>query len=170
MHASAIVLGLAATVSAIDMYGYRSNEQCKGNDFTFHANVNPGDCAVYASGNIYRSIGWRAIPTDWRINGNAYTGTGCGNIRYTASSNGAQNICAGGWNYSGGKYEFAGKKRAAAPDAGTAAAEGCQRIHRSDAIVFADGTRYNLTSLDDADHAEMVCTSCYRTSPQSAPS
>lgn len=155
MHAPAIILGLAATVSAIDMYGSRSNEQCKGGDYIVCQNVNPNDCCIRASGNIFRSIGWRAIPTSWLISGNAYTGGDCSNIQYVAASNGADVLCAGGFNYSGGKYQVVGKKRSVIGDV-CPAAGGCGSVKRGDVMAFADGTTYDLTGLDDALQAEML--------------
>ncbi|KAK1672157.1 hypothetical protein BDP55DRAFT_718280 [Colletotrichum godetiae] len=152
MYATQIFLGLIATVSAIDVYGYRSNEKCSGNDYIVCRNVNPDDCYVRASGDVFRSIGFRAIPTNWNIIGRAHSGGDCKNLKYVTQSNGAENICCGGSNYSGGNYGFVSKKRS---EGTCAAAGGCASVTRGDLVVFENGPKFNMTGLDDALYTEL---------------
>ncbi|KAK1625125.1 hypothetical protein BDP81DRAFT_409454 [Colletotrichum phormii] len=141
MYATHILLSLIATVSAIDVYGYRSNEKCSGNDYIVCRNVNPEVCCTRASGDVFKSIGFRAIPTNWNI--------------YVTQSNGAENICCGGSNYSGGNYGFVTKKRS---DGTCAAAGGCASVARGDLTVFENGPEFDMTGLDDALYTELVST------------
>ncbi|KAL2876851.1 hypothetical protein SGCOL_007874 [Colletotrichum sp. CLE4] len=134
MYATQIFLGLIATVSAIDVYD---------------------DCCVRASGDVFRSIGFRAIPTNWNIVGRAHSGGDCKNLKYVTQSNGAENICCGGSNYSGGNYGFVSKKRS---EGTCAAAEGCASVTRGDLMVFENGPKFNMTGLDDALYTELVNT------------
>ncbi|KAI3528360.1 hypothetical protein CABS01_07561 [Colletotrichum abscissum] len=158
MYASKIFLGLIATVSAIDIYGYKNNEKCGGGDYIVCTNANPNDCCVRSSGDTFRSIGFRAIPTNWRIIGRAFSGGDCKNVKYVAQSNGAQNVCCGGSTYSGGNYVFASKKRdESATEDGTCAASagGCTSVAKGNLMVFENGPKYNMTGLDDALYTEL---------------
>ncbi|KAF7531060.1 hypothetical protein G7054_g9229 [Neopestalotiopsis clavispora] len=158
MQISHILVGLVATVSAVDIYGYRSNEKCAGGDYIVATGVNPDSCSVSASGNVYRSISIRAIPTNWNIIGRAFTGGGCKNLKFAAQSSGRTDICLGGDNYSGGNYGFATKKRSVAAGETCAATGGCV-AKRGDLMVFENGPKYNMTSLDDDLYNELVSTS-----------
>lgn len=159
MHVSHVLLGFVATVSAIDVYGYRSNEKCGGNDRVVCVNVNPGVCCISATTDTYRAIGFSAIPTNWQIVGSGYTGGGCSNIWHSEVSNGRTDMCCGGHLYSGGKYSFASKKRSGITSDATTdacpAAGGCTSVRRAD-LMELEGAKYNLTDLDDALYTEMV--------------
>ncbi|KAF3011845.1 hypothetical protein E8E14_003921 [Neopestalotiopsis sp. 37M] len=148
MQISHILIGLVGTVSAIDIYGYRSNEKCSGGDHIVFTNINPDDCAISASGNVFRSIGIRAIPTQWNIIGRAFTGGGCKNLKFVAQSLGRTDICLGGDNYSGGNYGFTNQKRFVGANETCPATGGCDTT-RGDLMVFENGPEYNMTSLDD---------------------
>ncbi|KAK8108902.1 hypothetical protein PG984_014703 [Apiospora sp. TS-2023a] len=161
MHSVQILLGLLATsASAIDIYGYKNNDKCNGNNYVVSTNVNPDVCAVTASGNVYRSISFRAIPTNWNIIGRAFNGGDCKNINYVVQSSGRTDICLGGNDYSGGSYGFANKKRSAkegvAEEACSAVeAEGCASVAKADKMVFENGPQYNLVDLDEALYTEL---------------
>ncbi|KAK1484635.1 hypothetical protein CTAM01_12879 [Colletotrichum tamarilloi] len=168
MYASKIFLGLIATVSAIDIYGYKNNEKCGGGDYIVCTNANPNDCCVRSSGDTFRSIGFRAIPTNWRIIGRAFSGGDCKNVKYVAQSNGAQNVCCGGSTYSGGNYVFASKKRdESATEDGTCAASagGCTSVAKGNLMVFENGPKYNMTGLDDALYTELCPSSSWIETP-----
>lgn len=157
MHFSHIFLGLAATASAIDVYGYRSNEQCKGGDYIVYRNANPNDCVISASGNVYRSIQIRAIPNTWNVRGQAFVGGQCSNVRFRVDSNGNENICLGGNNYSGGNYVFASKKLSeGSTEQACLAGNGCGSTARAGLLVFEDGSVYDLTALPDSLYYELV--------------
>ncbi|OHE92198.1 hypothetical protein CORC01_12492 [Colletotrichum orchidophilum] len=158
MNLSQIFLSLIATVSAIDVYGYRSNEKCSRGDYIVCTNVNPNDCCIRASGDVFRSIGFRAIPTNWNIVGRAHSGGDCKNLKYVTQSNGRENICCGGSNYSGGNYGFVSKKRSGDAEATCAATVGCSSVARGDLMVFENGPKLNLTGLDDTLYTELKPT------------
>lgn len=151
MHFSHILLGLVGTASAIDIYAYRSNEQCKGSDHLVCYGKNPGDCCAGADGNAYRAIGVRAIPTDWNIIGRGHRDGRCGAVRYAAASNGRTDVCAGGNYYSGGSYIFTGKKLKRSDVTTQSGGEAC----KADIMVLGDDTKYDLTKLDDAQYREL---------------
>lgn len=168
MHASHVFVGLVATVSAIDIYGYRTDTHCKGSDRIVCQNANPGDCCVRASGDTFRAIGFEAIPTNWQITGTGYTGGDCKNIWHSEVSNGRQNMCCGGHGYSGGKYTFTSKKRSdftavVTTDACPTGGE-CTSVRRAD-LMELEGAKYNLANLDDALYTEMVSESGCEGSP-----
>ncbi|UQC87439.1 uncharacterized protein CLUP02_12944 [Colletotrichum lupini] len=153
MYAAKIFLGLIATVSAIDIYGYRSNEKCSGNDYIVCTNANPNDCCVRASALII---------------GRAFSGGDCKNVKYVAQSNGAQNVCCGGSSYSGGNYVFASKKRdesASEGDTCAASAGGCTSVAKGNLMVFENGPKYNMTGLDDALYTELCPSSSWIKTP-----
>lgn len=154
MHFSHILVGFAATVSAVDVYGYRGNDKCDDGNYIVATNANPGVCAVSGSGDVFRSVAIRAIPTDWHINGIGYHGNACdGDIRRVGTSNGSPDICNGGDWYSGAKYEFASKKRRSVVTD--------ESVQKGSAMVFENSVSYDLTGLDDALYTEMVRNPSY---------
>lgn len=156
MHVSYIFFGLVATVSAIDIYGYRNNEKC-GGDYIVCQNANPNNCCVRASGDVFKSIQLRAIPTNWNIIGQAFSGGDCKNIKFVMQSGGRENICLGGSNYSGGNYVFAAtKKRSEGASEVCSATGGCTSVQRADLMVFENGSKYNITGLEDALYTELI--------------
>lgn len=158
MHASYILLGLAATISAIDIYGYTGSSTCGSGNYAVCTNAAPDSCCPRASGDIYRSIEFRAIPTNWNIIGRAFNGGDCRNLYYVVQSQGRQNICLGNGGYSGGNYGFANRKRSEGTDETCPATGGCTSVQKADLIVFQSGPSYNLTDLDDGLYTEMVST------------
>lgn len=151
MRVSHVLLGLIATVSAIDIRGFPADQHCKGT-YTACTNASPNDCCVSASGNVYGSIGFYAIPKNWNIITRAYNGGSCKNEKFSAQSEGRDTICLGGSAYSGGKYAFTQTKRSDDADAAT----GDCNVRRPDLMVFEDGKKYNMTSLDNDLYTELV--------------
>ena len=136
MHCHQILLlGFAATVSAIDSY-FHLGDNCDG-PWTICSNLNPGQCCVTPGGN---SVGYRGIPTNWVIRVNGFNGGGCGAQIRSAVARNTNFVCLTGSNgdYTGTRYEFTSKKRAEG---------GAPR--KADQLGLADGTRYNIVSLDD---------------------
>ncbi|KAH9900081.1 hypothetical protein F4778DRAFT_771388 [Xylariomycetidae sp. FL2044] len=160
---SSIIPGLVATtVSAIDIYGYRNDIHCSGGDRIWCQNANPNDCCVRSSGNVFRAIGIEAIPTDWAIIGQAFTGGDCRNVRFVVQSLARRTICLGNDYYSGGNYKFASLKErseacpaSASSGDGDGDGDGCAAVHRGNFMEFEDGSSYNMTDLDDALYAEL---------------
>jgi hypothetical protein len=74
MHLSAVFLGFAAAVAAIDLRLY-DNANCGGGYYGY-TNVQPGVCYSYDR-DAHSSAEWRAIPYDWSINVGIYRNGGC---------------------------------------------------------------------------------------------
>ncbi|GKU14530.1 unnamed protein product [Fusarium langsethiae] len=115
MYFSALLLTLAATVSAIDVRAY-SDTGCNG-AWVGCAGLNPNVCCVFSnsasSGRL--SISVNAIPSSWRIRGEANTGGGCTYLANQQDSNGNTDICmtySSRGDRTGGSYWFVGRKRA----------------------------------------------------------
>ncbi|SMQ51967.1 unnamed protein product [Zymoseptoria tritici ST99CH_1A5] len=155
MHFSHILPYLIAGVSAIDLYASRSNTCGAADGTVICRNVNPTECCPRASGNAFRSIEVRAIPTSWRITGQAFNGGDCRNVLYVVQSNGRENICLGNSDYSGGSYIFQNLRRSidAAPQE-ACPASGCN-VRRGNEMVFEGGPSYNMSALDESDYDEL---------------
>ena len=139
MHCYQIILGLVATVSAIDGY-FHLGDNCDG-PWVRCTNMNPGFCCG-GGGTIGNSVGYRGIPTDWVIRGRGYNGNGCGvEIRSGVARN-TNFLCLPGGNgdYTGTRYEFTSKKRSEATEVG---------VHKADLLGLGDGTTFNIADLDD---------------------
>ncbi|CAF3468778.1 unnamed protein product [Fusarium graminearum] len=154
MYFSAILLTLAATASAVDVRAY-SNSGCNGG-WVGCAGINPGVCCVFSnsasSGRL--SVSVNAIPSSWRIRGEANTGGGCTYLANQQDSNGNTDICmtySSRGDRTGGSYSFVGRKRAAdnscpaeQPDGGK-----CEAGVKPGLLGLSDGTVYNIADLSD---------------------
>ncbi|KAL8386364.1 hypothetical protein RB599_007980 [Gaeumannomyces hyphopodioides] len=160
MHFSTILLSLAATASAIDIRAH-GDASCRGG-FRSCTNINPSVCCSFsgsASSGLL-SISIAAIPTDWRITGEAYTGGGCTHTGGQWNSNGTPDICmpfSSRGDRTGGRYWFRNRKRA---DDRSCPAEQpgvgkCEAAVKPDTLVLADGTKYNISGLADDKVEEM---------------
>ncbi|KAL2061036.1 hypothetical protein VTL71DRAFT_9088 [Oculimacula yallundae] len=150
---------LASAVSAIDIYLY-PHSACSGT-YLVCRNANPGQCCRPALESDRRfAIGFRAIPLDWNIEGQAKDGWNCdGKTDY---GYGSPNICIvhiGVGAYRGGVYYFRGKKARdeTAVTIGNATETAACNPIRPDALGLANGTRYDISGLSDDSFSEMVC-------------
>ncbi|KAL8388881.1 hypothetical protein RB599_010177 [Gaeumannomyces hyphopodioides] len=154
MHfSSSVLVALAATASAIDIRAYRL-DNCNGSTRSC-TGINPNVCCTFGGASTgMASIGVAAIPRNWRIRCEAYTGGGCQFYGGQRDSNGADFVCLPYINRgdrSGGKYWFLNRKRALEdtcpaeqPDGGK-----CTSSVKYNTVGLADGTEFNITDLSD---------------------
>ncbi|KAL8354336.1 hypothetical protein RB601_003953 [Gaeumannomyces tritici] len=160
MHFSAALLSLATTALAIDIRGH-ANSNC-GGGFRACTNINPNVCCVFstsASSGLL-SVSIAAIPTSWRITGEAYTGGGCSFLGGQWDSNGTPDICmpfSSRGDRTGGRYWFRNRKRAddRSCPAEQAGVGKCEAAAKPDTLVLADGTKYSISGLADDKVEEM---------------
>lgn len=148
MQITAVLLGLVASVSAIDAYFHNSND-CSG-AAAVCTNINPNFCCT---GNS-PTVAYRGVPTNWNINAQGFSNGGCGSPKWLAELRGQNWVCMSvnsRPNYTGTFYWFAGRKRAEN--------SACEGEVKPDTLVLADGTtKYDIVGLDDAKVDELVST------------
>ncbi|KAM0237870.1 hypothetical protein ACHAP5_008878 [Fusarium lateritium] len=154
MYFSALLLTLAATASAVDVRAY-SNTGCNGG-WVGCGGINPGVCCVFSnsasSGRL--SVSVNAIPSSWRIRGEANTGGGCTYLANQQDSNGNTDICmtySSRGDRTGGSYTFVGRKRADDQSCPAEQPGGgkCEASVKPNTLGLADGTKYDITGLTD---------------------
>ncbi|TLD21233.1 hypothetical protein PspLS_09301 [Pyricularia sp. CBS 133598] len=159
MHFSALIVSFAATVSAIDVRAY-SADHC-GGGYVVCTNLNPNVCCPF--GGSRASVGFAAVPRNWRIRGQAYTGGGCSGGAGTEDSNGNDFFCIPyrtRGDRTGGSYWFLNRKRSIDETCPAEQSEGkCEAVAKPDAIGLADGTEYNITGLSDDKIDELMAIS-----------
>ncbi|TLD28205.1 hypothetical protein PspLS_03756 [Pyricularia sp. CBS 133598] len=160
MHFSSLLLGLAATASAIDIRGH-SQDGCRGG-YRSCTNSNPRVCCSFNSSATSgrSSVAVVAIPTNWRITARAWTGGSCRYIANHGESGGSRSIClryTSRGDRTGAFYWFNSLKRAVdescpaeQPGVGK-----CDAVVEPDVIGLADGTEYNIAGLS-ADKVEEI--------------
>ena len=158
-----ILLGLVATVSAIDSY-FHLGENCDGPAIVC-TGLNPDVCCTASASN---SVGYRGIPLDWSISTTAFTGGGCTNYGNRGSASGSNFICmprcCGNAGYSGTKYRFGSKKRSEIEGEALTGTEEeeeedkpCTSSQKANQLVLVDGTKYDIVDLDDDNLNQLVC-------------
>ncbi|KAK1976143.1 hypothetical protein LZ30DRAFT_667343 [Colletotrichum cereale] len=160
MYFSTLLLTLAATASAVDVRAYTSSG-CNGG-WVGCAGINPNVCCVFSnsasSGRL--SVSVNAIPSSWRIRGEANTGGGCSFLANQQDSNGNTDICmtySSNGDRTGGSYWFVGRKRAndelcpaEQPGGGK-----CEASVKPNTLGLADGTEYSIAGLTDVKVQEL---------------
>jgi hypothetical protein len=151
-----ILLGLAATVSAIDAY-FHLGSNCDGPS-VLCSGLNPGVCCTASSAN---SVGYRGIPTNWNIDTQAFTGGGCANYGSGAGARGTNFVCIKEFIgvYTGTRYNFASRKKRAEAETGPACVgteEPCAFSRKANELLLEDGTRYNIADVEDDVLEQMV--------------
>ncbi|KAL2059975.1 hypothetical protein VTL71DRAFT_9797 [Oculimacula yallundae] len=163
-----ILLGLlsvsASLVGAIDIYLYDAQHSCSGAAFVC-TNVNPNQCCGNDS-NDHHSLAFRAKPREWNLevrghsNGNCrdltlrgQSGTGSTDTCLTFSNPNSQPI----GSFSGAGYSFWNRRRTTAEGLSNCHTESptCGGLQRPDRLDLADGTKYNITGLTDAERLEL---------------
>ncbi|EJT72391.1 hypothetical protein GGTG_09257 [Gaeumannomyces tritici R3-111a-1] len=153
MHfSSSVLVALAATASAIDIRAYQA-DGCNGSTRSC-ANINPNVCCTFPQDAGMASVGFAAIPTNWRIRCEAYTEGGCSSFGGQGDSNGAGFVClpfTTRGNRTGGKYWFLNRKRAIEDTCPAEQADGgkCTSSVKYNTVGLADGTEYNITGLSE---------------------
>jgi hypothetical protein len=153
MKSSHILLALAGSTSAIDTYLHFGGN-CAGNAAVC-TNQNPNNCCQGSSGDIFGSIGFRGIPTNWNLECRGHFGGNCNRIREIQSARNTNFICLRNGLFSGAGYGFNGLKRRA-PELQCASSEGCVDVQTPDTLLFADGAQYNIADLEDDRLTQMV--------------
>jgi hypothetical protein len=97
MHFSAVLLGFAATVAAIDFRLY-DNANC-GGGFLEWQNVDPGMCIAY-NRDTHTSGEWRAIPYAWHINAGIYRNGDCKTLVASSDIYNQNTKCISGKSFS----------------------------------------------------------------------
>ncbi|ETS80607.1 hypothetical protein PFICI_08136 [Pestalotiopsis fici W106-1] len=144
MQIPQILLGLAATAAAIDVYLF-PGKGCKGNSGVCRG-LNPGVCCPGGNGNDLGSVGFYGIPTAWRIDAKGHNGGQCANTIAQSFVSGTTWVCIDGSRYSGGSYVFWGKKRGEGESSDGA---------KLDAFLLEDGTELNIADLDENSISEL---------------
>jgi hypothetical protein len=153
MRCHQVLLTLAATASAIDIYLHVGGN-CDGNAAVCR-NVNPNVCCGGSSTDIFPTVGFRGIPTDWNLECRGHSGGNCNGLREVQRAHNTNFMCLrNGW-FSGGGYGFTSKKRAEA----CTTAGGCTTSQKPDTLILEDGGEYKIADLEGAALAQMVCSS-----------
>jgi len=139
MHLTAVLLGLAASASAIDVYFHNAGD-CSG-AAAVCSNINPNFCCTGDS----QTVAYRGIPTNWHLNIEGYSGGGCRFTKFQSDVNGANWLCLpvnSRDHYTGTFYWFASRRRAEQAN--------CTGTVKPDTLVLADGvTKYDIVGLED---------------------
>ncbi|KAK7709949.1 hypothetical protein SLS64_006194 [Diaporthe eres] len=114
-------------------------------------NWNPATCCGGSSVEIFPSIGFYGIVESWSIQCRGWGGNNCARLIESQTASGVNFKCLEGGPFSGAGYIFNGKKRADGSD------EACTEYQKPDTLVFGNGTTYDITDMEDAPLAELVC-------------
>ncbi|KAK4446031.1 hypothetical protein QBC34DRAFT_383706 [Podospora aff. communis PSN243] len=144
---------LPAAVTAVDIRVWPQTG-CSGSYHALFTNANPNIC--YATSNVenwdYHSVAFYGINPSWNINYRAHGGGACRTLVMSQTVNFGTFWCLGdrgdAITVTGAGYSFVGRrgrKRDAA-----------QECVRPDTLVFEDGTRYNLTVLDEGGYESLM--------------
>ncbi|KAI1843954.1 hypothetical protein JX265_013430 [Neoarthrinium moseri] len=154
MLISQILLGLVATVSAIDIRLYTNGNNCGGANF-FSQNANPDFCCSGVDINVYPSVGFHAIPTDWVLQCHGHANGRCNDLRQVLTARNTQDVCLTSGPFSGGGYGFTSRKRLNGATEACATTEGCTKHVKPDMLELEDGTLYRIAGIDDASLTEL---------------
>lgn len=113
MQLPTILLGLIATVSAIDISFY-FGEGCSGNGIVCR-NASPNMCCGGAGIN-YTSIGFSGIPPDWRTRCKVWGPGGCSSFPIRTLTPRSDFVCFEGGGYYSASYDLALVERSDAAD------------------------------------------------------
>ncbi|KAF2196156.1 hypothetical protein GQ43DRAFT_476580 [Delitschia confertaspora ATCC 74209] len=149
MQFTTILLGLAASVSAIDIR-LRAGSGCTGS-YQACTGINPDTCCG-KSNYRFTSVGYVAIPTDWRIQARAYSNGDCSNLVGLQTIQRTTNACINEPNsfatLSGGGYNFLNpnKRRTPIPMEQCDAGRACKFVAEPDTLVLEDDTKVDLAT------------------------
>ncbi|EJT69632.1 hypothetical protein GGTG_12516 [Gaeumannomyces tritici R3-111a-1] len=154
---------LASSASAIDIR-FHNGGSCAGAAQNY-ANVNPNICCLGDSA----SVAIAAIPTNWAINVQGYSGGGCGSPKWSGEARNTNFYCMSANsrpNYSGAFYYFPGRKRG--DEVADSQCKG--QLGKPDGILLADGvTEYNVTSLPEAEVESLWALASSGVGPEGMP-
>jgi hypothetical protein len=81
MQLTALVLAFAAAASALDIR-YYNDTNCGGGAAFYCTGINPNTCCTSEAVH-HPSVGFAAIPTNWKITTRGYINGGCRDLRAT---------------------------------------------------------------------------------------
>ncbi len=169
MQLLTIILGLTASVSAIDV-GLRSRNACGSsgggflctnlnpnvNILSFHElgtplnhtiyNVPPQLCCGIPSGSV-TSIIFYAVPTNWYLELRGHEGGDCARLKTVDTLYGRTEKCLNSGPYTGAGYSFRSNKREVQEGACSSTPETCTPT-MPDVLFLGDGQRYNIVDMD----------------------
>ncbi|TEA10529.1 hypothetical protein C8034_v009556 [Colletotrichum sidae] len=152
MHYPQILLGLVASVSAIDIYLHVAGG-CDGNS-VMCSNMPPNMCCGGSGVDIFPTVGFRGIPYEWNLECRGHSGGNCNNLREVQPARNTNFVCLYSGGFSGGGYGFAAAKRDG--EDGTCAAGSCAFQQKPDTLLMEDGGKYDLTQLEGAAFTELM--------------
>ncbi|KAK0657016.1 hypothetical protein B0T16DRAFT_400731 [Cercophora newfieldiana] len=134
---------LVVAVAAVDVR-FWPEPGCGGGYHIICTNLNPNRCCGIARDNWeWLSIMFYGIDPNWNINYRAHGGGNCNTLVYSETVTFGTYWCLGhsrDRTLTGAGYSFVGKRSVGDED---------QECARADTLVFDDGSKYNLTALDD---------------------
>jgi len=169
MQLLTIILGLTASVSAIDI-GLRIRNGCDSrsggwvctninpdvNILSFHkpgtplnhiiSNVPPQRCCGIPSGT-FGSIIFYAVPTNWFLELRGHEGGNCARTKTIDTLFGGTEKCLNSGPYTGAGYGFRSRKREAQEGACSSTPETCTST-MPDVLFLGDGQKYNIVDMD----------------------
>ncbi|CAD6446985.1 eff73fd5-285f-4511-952f-7698999bf6ef [Sclerotinia trifoliorum] len=143
-----VLLGLAASVSAIDAsLRVRGNCDSRSGGHTC-TNLNPNNCCGVPSGS-YSSLVFYAVPTNWFIEIRGHEGGNCGRVKTVDTISGATEKCLNNGPYTGAGYSFLSRKREGEQiqEGACSASETCTPV-KPDQLFLADGQKYNIVDMN----------------------
>ncbi|EHK98521.1 hypothetical protein M7I_5665 [Glarea lozoyensis 74030] len=155
MKFSQVIFGVAAAasaVSAIDIWMYLEDKACENHYVAMVCTgVNPGACCYY-DGAGANSVGFRAIPKGWRLDLTGYSTKECKGLLHSVGMVGPTDWCfkddtGKNKNYRSGNYYFS-----SSPKKRSEAESSCVR---ADTMVLPDGTKLDVSSLDEVAALEL---------------
>ncbi|KAJ4253925.1 hypothetical protein NW762_010323 [Fusarium torreyae] len=153
------------TVSGLieDLYLHTNND-CGGSSLVC-SKFPPNTCCGTSTNNSpYQSVALRGSNIqNLKLQLRGYDGGNCKTLKTISGNNGNPWICnrSNGFRYTGCGYNPVSRKRAAS--------ELNTECQRPDALVLPDGTKYDLTGLNDDDFASIVNISVEATKPADIP-
>ncbi|KAK2751260.1 hypothetical protein CKAH01_06446 [Colletotrichum kahawae] len=151
MHFPQILLSLVASVSAIDIYLHVGGG-CGGNAVVC-TNINPNTCCGGSGVDIFPTVGFRGIPTNWNLECRGHSGGNCNNLREVQPARNTNFVCLYSGGFSGGGYGFAARKRAEDDSCSTG---GCANQANPDTLLLEDGGKFDIAALEGAPLTELL--------------
>ncbi|KAK0648359.1 hypothetical protein B0T16DRAFT_388605 [Cercophora newfieldiana] len=145
MQLPQLLLGLAATASAIDLYMHVNG--CYTNPALVCVNANPDRCCAGSVVDFFETVSARAIPPEWAIQVRGHSGGECRGTREVSPARGVRDKCLSNGDFSGVGYGFNARKRSPAPQEQCAAEGGCTSSQKPDFLLLEDGSKYSVVDL-----------------------
>ncbi|KAF2788439.1 hypothetical protein K505DRAFT_255545 [Melanomma pulvis-pyrius CBS 109.77] len=140
-----IILALAAAASAIDIR-FHNGGDCNGG-WIGCASIGPDNCCTSEAVH-HPSVGFYAIPKNWKIGTRGFTNGGCSTLRASGDVFGVDTSClrAGGNIFTGATYYFRNRKVA---EATCETGQTCKSPQKPDLLGLEDGQKYQIADMED---------------------